>query len=125
MGGIASFLSSIPISRKLCYNHYSDKGGIKMEKTYKLLNNYSPLLYEEIEKQYDGYWIYLVNVNYSDEGRILNGVPVIMGSMPYDGAEDGIYEKYKAVKYEKRIGVSLLPNDSFISCLHIIGVENE
>ena len=96
----------------------------KMEKTYKLLQENNPLLYDDIKKQYGGYWVYLVNAEYSNEGRVMSGVPVILGMMPYDGAEDGIYEKYKSREYEKRIGVSLLPNDGFISCLHIVGAKD-
>jgi hypothetical protein len=95
-----------------------------MAKSYKLLKINKSIPYEEISKKYEGYWVYLVNVKYSKEGRLLSGVPVIIGSIPYDGAEDGIYEQFKTKQYERRIGASLLTNDDFISCFNILGFDN-
>lgn len=46
---------------------------------------------------------------------------MIIGSMASDGAEDGIYDKYRADEYEIRADLNLLPNKGFISALRFVG----
>ena len=87
-----------------------------MEKTYKFVEHTQPLTRSEIETLYDGYWVYIINARFTETRGLIDGVPVIIGEMAYDGAEDGIYEKYKDSKYEARYGMVLL-HDSFISSL--------
>ena len=90
-----------------------------MEKTYKLLNHTEQMPIEEIKKIYDGYWIFMVNVRLTQKlgGDYVSGIPVIIGKTPFDGVEDGIYEKYKTDKYNQRGDLNLLPNTGFISAL--------
>ena len=49
-----------------------------MDKTYKLLNHESPLPIDEIRRLYKGYWVYLVNVEFSEHRALLSGRPVVI-----------------------------------------------
>jgi len=92
----------------------------QVRKTYELVTHPNAISKTEIERLYDGYWVYIVNAKTTETGRLLEGVPVIIGSVPYDGVEDGIYEKYKADKYVERMGISLRHNVGFISSLRLV-----
>ena len=81
-----------------------------MEKTYKFLDHAKPLPIDEIKRLYKGYWVFLVNAEFSITNKLISGKPVIIGSRAYDGARDGIYEKYKAAEYEPQTDISLLSN---------------
>ena len=91
-----------------------------MEKTYKFLNHSEPLPADEIRRLYNGYWVFLVNAEFSDINGLISGIPVIIGAGAYDGVEDGIYKKYMTNEYEPRADLSLLPR-GFISSLRITG----
>ena len=61
-----------------------------MTNTYKLLDHTKPLPIGEVERLYKGYWVFIVNVERSEptetsRGELLGGIPVIIGSVPYDG----------------------------------------
>ena len=86
-----------------------------MEKTYRFVSHTEPLPIDEIRQMYKGYWVYLVNVEFTTYDGLISGVPVIIGQTPHDGVEDGIYEKYKTKEYEKRADLNLLPKRGFIS----------
>ncbi|MDR0221748.1 MAG: hypothetical protein LBI54_10150 [Lachnospiraceae bacterium] len=88
-----------------------------MEKTYKVLENTKPMLADEIRTLYRGHWVYIVNAQLTDSKSLISGTPVVIGDMAYDGADDGIYEKYNGDEYIERVGLSLLPNRGFISSL--------
>ena len=94
-----------------------------MDKTYKLLDHTEPMSEDEIRELYKGYWVYIVKAKYSKEiaGELITGIPVVIGKVPYDGVDDGIYEKYRGDEYNKRLGMSLLPNTGFISSLRFVG----
>ena len=92
-----------------------------MDNTYKFLDHTEPLSVEEIKKLYKGYWVYLVKAEFSKNNALLGGIPVIIGAIAYDGAADGIYEKYKAEEYGESTDLNLLPNKGFISSLRVVG----
>jgi len=92
-----------------------------MKKTYKLLDHTEPLSIDEIRRLYKGYWIYIVKAQLGEHGKVLSGIPVIIGQMAADGAEDGIYTKYRSDEYNVRTSLNLLPNRGFISSLQIVG----
>ena len=92
-----------------------------MEKTYKLLNHDSSLPIDEIRRLYKGYWVYLVNVKLSEFNGILSGKPVVMGITPFDGVEDGIYEKFDTDEYVHRADLNLLVNKTLASLLQLAG----
>jgi len=93
-----------------------------MEKTYELLNHTEPLTQDEIERLYDGYWVYIVNAEFSDAHGFIGGIPVVIGKIPFDGAEDDIYSKFDKPKYGEHCDLVLL-HDSFISSLASSGSE--
>ena len=92
-----------------------------MAKTYMQLDHNEPLSAAEIRRQYKGYWVYIVKAQFGAHGELLSGIPVIIGEIAADGAEDGIYEKYRSDEYEIRAGLNLLTNRGFISSLRIVG----
>lgn len=92
-----------------------------MAKTYKLLDHTEPMQIDEIRSLYKGYWVYIVKAELGENGEILRGIPVVTGQKSADGAEDGIYEKYKSEEYEVRYHLNLLPNRGFISALRFVG----
>jgi len=73
-----------------------------MEKTYKLIENPIYMAADQIYTEYDGYWIYITNAEFTDEKEFIGGIPVVLGKKPYDGAKDGIYEKYRNAEYGKK-----------------------
>jgi len=86
-----------------------------VEKTYKILNHNEPLSIDEIRRLYKGYWVYIVKATIGEHGKILSGIPVVIGQTTADGAEDGIYTKYRSDEYNQRVQLNLLPNRGFIS----------
>ena len=94
-----------------------------MDKTYEILDNTEPMPIEEIKKLYDGNWVFMVNVTFDKEvkGKIISAIPVVIGKTPFDGVEDGIFEKYKTDEYRQRADLNLLPNVGFISALRFAG----
>ena len=94
-----------------------------MSKTYKLLDHTEPMSEAEIERLYDGYWVFVVKAKMTETMGLVEGIPVIIGVVPYDGVEDGIYEKYKSDEYIQTIGMSLRHNRGFISSLRIVRGE--
>lgn len=80
--------------------------------------------FAEIERLYDGYWVFIVKAKLTETGGIIEGIPVVIGSVPYDGARDGIYEKYKTDEFVERCDISLRPNRGFISSLRLAGEHN-
>ena len=90
------------------------------EKTYKVLDHTEPLPIAEIRRLYDGYWVYIVKAKLTETGGIIEGIPVVIGAVPYDGTRDGIYKKYKTDEYNQRCGISLRHSRHFISSLRVV-----
>jgi len=97
------------------------KGVLIVEKTYKFVNHSEPISETEIRQLYDGYWVYIVKARFTETGGIIDGIPVIIGEMPYDGVYEGIYKQYKTDEYTERVGLSLLHDIGGISSLRIVG----
>ncbi|MCL2225936.1 MAG: hypothetical protein FWB96_13290 [Defluviitaleaceae bacterium] len=89
------------------------------KKTYKLLSHTEAISKEEIKSLYDGYWVYIVKAKFTEARGLIEGIPVVIGSVPYDGVDDGIYEKYKTDEYVERVGISLRHGPGFISSLRL------
>jgi hypothetical protein len=70
---------------------------------------------EEIDRTYDGRWVYVVKANIDNHGWLSEGMPVVLGEFQYAGVEEGIYNQYDSPEYEKRLSYTLLPNDNAIS----------
>jgi len=94
-----------------------------MEKIYRELDHTEPLSIDEIRRLYQGHWVYIVKAEIDELGDILSGVPVVIGQMAADGAEDGIYKKYRSDEYNVRADLNLLPNRGFISSFRVVVSE--
>ena len=95
-----------------------------MSKSYKLLNHTEPISVDEIEKLYDGYWVYVVNAQFAENGQLISGIPVVCGDCQFAGAEDGIYDKYRSEEYGQREELILFHPDGFIASLQILREAN-
>jgi len=85
-----------------------------MEKTYKILTDTEIMPSEEIYKMYAGCWVYIANAETRD-GKLVKGRPVVISSeTPYDGAEDGIYDKFNNKQYGRCLDRNLF-NNNFVS----------
>ena len=93
-----------------------------MEKTYKFVEHDEPLPLAEIRRLYTGYWVFMVNATFSETMGLISGKPVIIGSRQYDGAFDGIYDKYDAPEYGVVTDKSLLTNN-FITSLRSVNAN--
>jgi len=103
------------------------KGGAVMEKTYRLLDHTEPMTEAEIRQLYMGYWVFIVKAKITETMELIEGIPVVIGAVPYDGVEDGIYEKYDTDEYEERYGMSLRYNKDLqfiISSMSAVGEPN-
>jgi hypothetical protein len=99
-----------------------------MERTYKLLDHMESMTEAEIRRLYMGYWVFIVKAKLTETMGLIEGIPVVIGAVPYDGVEDGIYDKYDADEYAERYGMSLRYNKDLqfiISSLGAVGEPNE
>ena len=85
-------------------------------KTYLELNHTKPLTIDEIRKLYDGFWVFVVKAELTEERELIKGIPAVIGTMAYAGSEDDIYDKYDKPEYFPHDEVILL-NDYFVSSL--------
>ena len=58
---------------------------------------------EQIQQEYDGLWVYLINCEYNERGSVIGGVvaihgesmnKVLRGMAAYDKASDSVYVRY-------------------------------
>jgi len=69
---------------------------------------------EEIDKEFDGKWVYIVKAEINKHGELLRGMPVVVADKPYEGNDDRIYEQYDSKEYVKRCDYNLKRYDPFI-----------
>ena len=87
-----------------------------LENGYKILNHTEPMSIDEIRELYDGYWVYVVNAEFCEDGRLIKGIPVVIGDRAYAGASDGIYSKFDLPEYGEYSEVVMLYVD-FVSSI--------
>jgi len=78
---------------------------------YQIIDNPKLMTKDEIDKTYDGKWVYIVKANVTREGTVIDGTPVIIADEPYEGVEDGIYEHFRNEENEERLSYDLLHHD--------------
>ena len=77
---------------------------------YKILDNPRVMPSDEIDKTFDGKWVYVVKANITPHGELIEGMPVVTADFHFEGVEEGIYEMYKTPEYGRRLSRgSLLP----------------
>jgi len=81
---------------------------------YKIIENPQIMTKEDIDKMFDGKWIYIVKADITKHGELIKGMPVIIADEPYEGTEDGIYDKYNTYEFVKRCDYNLIHYEPFI-----------
>ena len=61
---------------------------------YQLIENPRMMPQEEIETIYDGHWVYIVNANITPNGKLIEGMPVVLGKFPFAGVDEGVYKQF-------------------------------
>ncbi|MCL2663925.1 MAG: hypothetical protein FWE83_11470 [Oscillospiraceae bacterium] len=89
---------------------------------YKIIDNPKMMTKDEIYNAYNGKWVFIVKANITEHGRLVEGIPVILGDYQYDGIEDGIYDKYKGDEYEQIISYTLVPLNNTITSVFGVGL---
>nr|AGS53408.1 hypothetical protein [uncultured bacterium contig00025] len=92
---------------------------------YKIIENPHFMTKAEIDSAYKGKWVYIVKADINPHGRLIEGMPVVLGEFQFDGVEEGIYERFKKKEYEERLSYTLLPNDDTISSVFGTRLANE
>jgi hypothetical protein len=89
---------------------------------YEIINNPRVMTRDEIDNVYDGKWVYIVKAKFTPNESLIEGMPVVVGDIPYDGVDDGIYEQFNDKEYEQRYSHTLLDLPSyFISSVFNVG----
>ena len=81
---------------------------------YQIIENPRVMTKEEIDKVYDGKWVYVVKATITRGGTLIEGMPVVIADSPYEGTEDGIYKIYREPDYEERLDYDLNHYEPFI-----------
>lgn len=74
----------------------------------QIIENPMMMTYEEMESEYDGKWVYVVNCDFSPGNRMIKGIPVIIADMQYEGVDEGIYDKYDTEEYGMKCAKNFL-----------------
>ena len=75
---------------------------------YIVLENPVMMSKEEIERTFDGKWVYVVKAAFTRHEELIEGMPVVVGDTPFDGVEDGIYDLFKGEEFDEKFSYPLL-----------------
>ena len=75
---------------------------------YQVLENPRMMSKDEIDKTYDGKWVYIVKASFTKHEELTEGMPVVIGDTPFDGVEDGIYDQFRGNEFEEKFSYPLL-----------------
>ena len=81
---------------------------------YIIIDNPKVLTKDEIEKEFDGKWVYIVKAKFTDSKSLVEGMPVVVADSPFEGNEDGIYEQFDSKEYVTRYACDLCHYEPFI-----------
>ncbi|MCL2224124.1 MAG: hypothetical protein FWB96_04045 [Defluviitaleaceae bacterium] len=68
----------------------------------KLIEKPIYMTYEEMEKNFVGKWVLIVNCDYTKHSKLVGGTPVAVADTIFEGQEDGFYDKFKNPMYSPR-----------------------
>ena len=68
----------------------------------RLIENPVYMTYNEMEKKFDGKWVLVTNCDFNPCNTLLGGIPVAVADAPYEGQQDGFYDKFRASVYAPR-----------------------
>ena len=90
---------------------------------YQVLDNPRMMPSNEIYKTFDGKWVFVVKANITPQGKLIEGMPVVIGDFHFEGVEEGIYEKYNTPEYGSQLSLSsLLRLDDEVNTFIVGGV---
>jgi predicted secreted protein len=87
---------------------------------YQILEDPKVMSSEEINKMFDGKWVYIVKAVVTKHGELIDGIPVIVADTPFEGNNDGIYEQYDTAEYAKKFDYDLNHYEPFISSVYSV-----
>ena len=90
---------------------------------YQILENLKMMSAEEIEKTFDGKWVYIVKADITRHGELIKGIPVIVADAPFEGNEDGVYLQYRKPEYEERCAHNLKHYEPFVPSVFSVEFE--
>jgi hypothetical protein len=82
---------------------------------YKVIKNPKLMTQEEIDLNYKGTWVYIVKANINPHGKLIDGVPVVVGEYPFDGVNEGVYKQFDGLEYGRKLSYTLLPHNNIKS----------
>ena len=68
----------------------------------KLIENPTFMTFEEMEEKFIGKWILITNCEYGEFRKFIGGIPVAVADTPFEGQQDGFYDKFRDPKYAPR-----------------------
>ena len=81
---------------------------------YQIIENPKMLTKVEIDKEFDGKWVYIVKAKFTSSKSLIEGMPVVVADSPFEGNSDGIYEQYDSKEYVARYAYDLCNYEPFI-----------
>ena len=90
----------------------------------KLIENPVYMTYEEMEREFDGKWIYITKCNYSPYRELLGGFPVVIADKIFEGQDDGLYDRYMTSEYAPRTDRNFLDYEMMNLGVYMLNTEN-
>ena len=81
----------------------------------KIIENPKLMSQEEIDTAYTGNWVYIVQANIDSLGKLISGVPVVLGEFQFDGVDEGVYRQFDSREYGRKLSYTLLSHDNTVS----------
>ena len=66
---------------------------------------------EEIQKEFDGKWVFLTHAELTQGLLIIKGVPTVVTDKPYENAESRLYDEFDKDEYGQTVTTDLRPFD--------------
>lgn len=80
-----------------------------------IIENPTMMTREEIKSAYDGKWVYVVNCEFTPGGRLVQGLPVVIADMQFEGVDTGLYDRYDTREYGENLSMSLLHTPLYLN----------
>jgi len=84
---------------------------------YMILENPKRMTKKEMRSEFVNKWVYAVDCDFDIGVPMKTGIPMVLADSPWEGSEDGIYEKLDD-KYERTTYLSFLTNE-----LNVFGIS--
>ena len=83
---------------------------------YEIIKDPRIMTKAEIDKVYDGKWVYIVNADIDKHGTFYSGMPVVIGDYQFEGVDEdrSIYDQFDSEEYGKHLSYPLCSLDNFI-----------